>query len=240
MNVITVTTPFNIEIELLAAPYHKRLLAWLIDICIVAFFVFGMVTAVPSLFIGGFTDGFMVIFVMLPSYLYHLYMEILLKGQSLGKKALGIQVVDKSGREPSLSQYFLRWVLRIVDMGITMGVGATVAYTMTPYNQRIGDLVAGTIVIDKRTRTHIHDTIYLDIESNASYTPLFPQVMRLTDKDINGIRNLLDMRYSGDTEVYMQQVAHRIREFLQIESDMNVRDFLQRLLIDYNYLTQRK
>jgi uncharacterized RDD family membrane protein YckC len=239
MNVITVTTPFNIEIELLAAPFHKRLLAWFIDIVIVYAFAFGLAYTL-SISFRGFNDVIFTLIILLPAYLYHLYMEILLKGQTFGKKAVGIQVVDKSGKEPSLSQYFLRWVLRLIDMGFTMGVGATICYAMTPYNQRIGDLAAGTIVIDKRSRTNIHDTIYLDIDEKLNYTPRFPEVMRLTDRDINGIRNLLDMRYSHDTDVYMLQVAYRIKEVLQIQADMEVRDFLHQLLMDYNYLSQKK
>ncbi len=68
-----------------------------------------------------------------------------------------------------------------------------------------------------------------------------PQVMRLTDRDINGIRNLLDVqRRNRDNETYMQQVVYKIKNVLNIESDLQGYDFLRQLLYDYNFLTGGK
>jgi hypothetical protein len=106
-------------------------------------------------------------------------------------------------------------------------------------SQRLGDLVAGTVLIDQRARTSIHETIYLEIE-DKNYTAKYPEVMRLSDRDINGIRNLLAMKTgSKDVEAYMIDVAHRIKEVLKIQSDMHAKDFLQQLLTDYNALTRK-
>ena len=64
--------------------------------------------------------------------------------------------------------------------------------------------------------------------------------MKLTDRDINGIRNLLYMKEgSKDTNMYMGQVVMRIKEVLKIESDLEMRDFLWQLLQDYNFLTRK-
>jgi hypothetical protein len=106
-------------------------------------------------------------------------------------------------------------------------------------SQRIGDLAAGTVVIDKNYSSNISETIYLPVE-DKDYMPAFPEVMRLSDRDINGIRNLLDVkRPSKDTARYTAQVAQKIKAVLSIESNLPDRDFLQKLLQDYNYYTNK-
>jgi uncharacterized RDD family membrane protein YckC len=241
MSIITISTPFNIDLEFKIAPLHKRILAWMIDIIIMYSFVFLMLRfAVPYLRVEEYMSKmFSYLFVMIPAFSYHLILELVWNGQSVGKKALGIKVVDANGKEPTISQYLLRWVLRIVDMGMTMGFGAILAITFSSLNQRLGDLAAGTVVIDQTGKTNLKETIYMDITENINYKPMFPEVMRLTDRDINGIRNLLDTPYSKDTEIYTLQVTHRIKEVLHLQSDIEPRAFLQQLLHDYNFLTRK-
>jgi hypothetical protein len=114
-----------------------------------------------------------------------------------------------------------------------------ISFGVSEKSQRLGDLAAGTVVIDNRYDTSINETIYLEIEDDG-YTPQHPEVMRLTDKDINGIRNLLDVRHaSKDNYAYTVQVAARIKQVLGIESDLESSEFLYQLLRDYNYLTRK-
>jgi hypothetical protein len=64
--------------------------------------------------------------------------------------------------------------------------------------------------------------------------------MRLSDKDINGIRNLLDVkRITKEHEAYTQRIAGRITEVLGITATQEPYDFLAQLLRDYNYLTSK-
>jgi hypothetical protein len=180
-----------------------------------------------------------IIFLFLPAICYHLLMEVFLNGQSVGKRMLNIQVLDRNGAEASLSQYMLRWVFRLIDMGFTMGIGAVMSTALTQNSQRLGDLVAGTIIIDKKYNTYLEDTIFLDI-ADKEYKPMFPEVMKLTDRDINGIRNLLDIKkVNRETDIYTAQIAHRIKEVLHITSDMQPADLLHQLLRDYNFLTRK-
>lgn len=241
MSIITISTPFNIDLEFKIAPLHTRILAWMIDIVIMYTFVFLMLRfAIPYLQIEEYlSNTFSYLFVLLPAFSYHLILELIWNGQTVGKKILGIKVVDINGKEPTISQYLLRWVLRLVDIGVTMGFGAILSVTFSTLNQRIGDLAAGTVVIDETGKTNLKETIYVDITENSDYKPIFPEVMRLTDRDINGIRNLLDTPNSKDTELYTIEVTHRIKEVLHIESGMEARAFLQQLLHDYNFLTRK-
>ena len=241
MSVITVTTPFNIDLEFRIAPFHKRLLAWSIDILVIYVYVILLNKYVVSPLSAyeelGNTVTIMII--LIPAYSYHLLMEVFFNGQSLGKKAMGIKVMDLNGNEASFSQYLLRWLFRLLDMLMSLGAAAVLSVALSKYSQRLGDMVAGTVVIDNRYKTSISETIYLDMD-NDLYVPVFPEVMKLSDRDINGIRNLLDTKGSSkDTEVYMQQVAQRIREVLQITTDLEPRPLLQQLLEDYNFLTMK-
>lgn len=241
MNVITVTTPFNIDLEFRIAPFHKRLLAWLIDLLIIYTYIYLLhrYIVIPMDVFAAFGDTATILFIIIPAYSYHLLCEVFWSGQSIGKKAMGIKVIDLSGNEPGLSQYILRWLFRIFDMLITLGAAAVLSAALSRYSQRLGDMVAGTVVIDKNYVANINETIYLELE-DESYVPSFPDVLKLSDRDINGIRNLLNTKGSGrDTELYMAQVTGRIKEVLKIETDMEPRAFLERLLQDYNYLTSR-
>src|SRR5690606_27205221 len=135
------------------------------------------------------------------------------------------------------SQYLLRWSFRLFDMVMTLGAGAVLATALSKHTQRIGDIVAGTVVIDEKAQTQIRDTSYIDL-NEIDYQPVFPQVMQLSDRDINGIRNLLDIKTkSHDTETYTEQVKNRILEVLKIETELEARSFLNQLLKDYNFLS---
>jgi hypothetical protein len=79
----------------------------------------------------------------------------------------------------------------------------------------------------------------MDLQGQA-YEPVYPEVLKLTDRDINGIRNLLTGKTNADTENYMMRVAYRIEEVLNIKMNGEPVLFLQTLLKDYNYLTQNK
>ena len=140
MSVITVTTPFNIDLEFKIAPFHKRLLAWLIDIVLIYVYVIlvnkyvvGPLNAYDEL-----GQTVTILLIMIPAYSYHLLLEVFFNGQSLGKKAMGIKVMDMNGNEASFSQYLLRWIFRIFDMLITLGAAAVLSVALSRHSQRLG------------------------------------------------------------------------------------------------------
>jgi hypothetical protein len=97
--------------------------------------------------------------------------------------------------------------------------------------------VAGTIIIDTRTRATWQDTVFTELE--GGYQPRYPKVMQLSDKDINTLKSIIDkVRKTNDYDLSMR-IGERIRSKLQIESDQDSLDFLQTLLKDYNYYSTR-
>ncbi len=241
MPVLAVSTPFNIDLELTLAPFGKRALAWFIDGVILFVYLYGFNELVYSQV--SMNENLSTIVGILgfgvPWAMYDFLQEVFFNGQSLGKRAVGIRVVDMQGNEPTISQCILRQALRTIDFTITFGLCALISALVSKNSQRLGDVVAGTVVIEKTPKANITETIYIPVD-REDYVARFPSVMRLTDRDINGIRNLLSAKATKDTEVFAATVAQRIKDVLAIETDLYPRDFMQQLLEDYNFLSGQR
>jgi uncharacterized RDD family membrane protein YckC len=197
---------------------------------------------------------------LLPIILYHLILEITMNGQSVGKKIMSIKVVNENGGRPGISQFLIRWLLRDVWFFLlfVLAVAATqtndknegvfmiifvLAYFLVDLilvisskkSQRIGDILAHTILIRTNTRTSIEETVFQEVSD--TYTPLFPQIMQLSDKDINAIKSILETaKKKGDFNM-AANASEKIKAHLKIDSPMSPFDFLEVLLKDYNYLS---
>src|SRR5690606_36177431 len=95
----------------------------------------------------------------LPVIFYTLIFETLLDGQTLGKRIMKIKVVKIDGYQASLADFVIRWIFRIVDLNMMSGVVALVAIITSPKNQRLGDMTAGTAVINLKNNVNISHTI---------------------------------------------------------------------------------
>lgn len=67
-------------------------------------------------------------------------------GATPAMRWLGLRIVTMDGGRPSLRDYFLRWLLMIVD-GLFFGLLGAVLIAVTRRNQRLGDMVTGTLVV---------------------------------------------------------------------------------------------
>jgi hypothetical protein len=69
----------------------------------------------------------------------------------------------------------------------------------------------------------------------SSYTPKYPMVMQLSDRDINTLKSIIEsVRRKNDSELAMR-ISDRIKSKLKIDSDQEPAEFLKTLLKDYNY-----
>lgn len=261
MPVVAISTPFNIDLEFVVAGVIQRFVAWLLDTLIQVFYFIFYFQVLQDLFPYRLGNVSIVLFLLLPLAVYHFLFELLNKGQSPGKMAMRIRVVNMMGSQPSVSQLLIRLVFRSFtviplflyllakvlnnsETGImillTIGVFITLAllYFTSPLGQRIGDRLADTIVIEKGARADFSATIYQEVTA-VNYQLLYPEVMQLTDRDINGIRNLIGKGRPGkETRVYMERIAARIEEVLGIaRKEHDAFYFLEQLLRDYNYLS---
>lgn len=67
-------------------------------------------------------------------------------GGTPGMRCLGLRVVTEHGETPELRRYMIRWLMVIVD-GYLFGLVGALAIAFSPRHQRLGDMVARTLVV---------------------------------------------------------------------------------------------
>lgn len=67
-------------------------------------------------------------------------------GQTLGMRWLHLQVVGGDGSPATAGQLALRWLMLLVD-GMFLGAVGLASMLLTPRRQRLGDVVADTVVV---------------------------------------------------------------------------------------------
>ena len=82
---------------------------------------------------------------------YPIAMETLWNGRTLGKAAMGLRVVTQEGGPIRFRHAAIRGIFGLIEIWIFLGSIAVVAIIFTKRNQRVGDLVAGTIVLRERS-----------------------------------------------------------------------------------------
>jgi uncharacterized RDD family membrane protein YckC len=250
---VKLDTGYNIEVEFVLAPFYKRLFAWFIDLLVLWLYVYAVSSLLKIGSILIFTDIWTIpgLLVTLPVLFYHLVFEIMSNGKSLGKMVMNIQVITAEGGQPTIGQFLIRWIGRMVDF--PYWIPTAVAYNqlpwwtmpltfsglicliITPKNQRIGDLVAGTMLIDLKNQTSWEDTVFTEIETG--YQPKYPQVMQLSDRDLNTLKSIISTIKKRSDRKLAEKISDRIRSKLNIESEEEPYPFLVTLLKDYNYFT---
>lgn len=243
MEKITVQTSLNIELEFETAPFHKRFFAYIIDwIILIAYYL--VVSSIISSYNGLYADdthksflyniSFLQLIVFTPLLVYHIVCEALMNGQSLGKKMLGVKVISDTGGRASIHQLLLRWLLRVVDFGLP----GLISYLATKKNQRLGDLAAGTMVIDTRLSADLNDTVFFELTED--YKPKYTNVLRLSDRDMNLVKGVLDAAVKQNNKALLFRTTAKIREVLNIQEYEDDVVFLENILKDYNYLSTRQ
>lgn len=148
-NMLLIRTPEGIVFSQVLAGPLSRFLAWLIDLaCILA------LTSLVGTLLGviGFISvdmayamGILVQFAIMLGY--GMYCEWFWRGQTIGKRAMRLRVVDAQGLRLKFSQVVIRNLLRFVDMLPLAYLVGGLACVISRRAQRLGDLAANTIVI---------------------------------------------------------------------------------------------
>src|SRR5947209_3365981 len=108
MEIITVHTTQNIDIDYEIGGLGERIVAYIIDLGIfIALSIIGGILAANALSQTGIGIYFIIVGVMLLSY--DLVCEVFFSGQSVGKLVMKIRVISLDGARPRFSQYLLRW-----------------------------------------------------------------------------------------------------------------------------------
>jgi uncharacterized RDD family membrane protein YckC len=174
-----VRTPENAEFEYTLGSLGSRFLAWLFDNALVTGIVFvGMLVMTAAAGVGfrearvGFMSGVLgfvgLLIVFGAQWGYFVVCEWWMGGQTPGKRIFGLRVLSTDGVRITFEQSALRNLLRMADafpVAAVVGTGdplwhlfplfflpGALSAFLSPRAQRIGDTVAGTIVVEEVRR----------------------------------------------------------------------------------------
>lgn len=247
MQNVQVKTSQNVQINYQLASIVDRILAYLIDVLIIIAYMLLLIFVsnflsrsvfeiIGEQFDEGFSGGgllyaLLLFLIIAPIIFYHLLCEQLMQGQSFGKRAMQVKVVKIDGSQPKFGNYFIRWILRIIDSFPYWGIGIC-TILLSQKSQRMGDLGANTIVIKLKPEVTVEDTIFAQVDSN--HVVRYANVLRLTDRDVEIIKSIMNQSYENPT--ILMELNDKIRSVIEApEDELLPAQFLNQVLKDYNY-----
>jgi uncharacterized RDD family membrane protein YckC len=237
MEQFQIETAQNISISQNTAHLGDRMLAFLIDTFIIIAYYILIIIILVSLDMDMGDSWAIYLLLSLPAFLYYLLLETFTNGRTIGKVAIKIRVVKLDGSNPNFGNYFVRWIMRIVDITLSSGGVAVLTFLIRGQGQRVGDIAAGTTVISEKKRVSLRDTLLQELP--IDYIPRFPQVTVFSDNEMQTIKNLYtDAMQSGDHNVIVN-LSTKIKEVAQISTDLMAIEFVDLVIKDYNYYTQK-
>jgi uncharacterized RDD family membrane protein YckC len=164
---ISFETPENIQVSYRAAGLGTRFIAWFLDTILLWALIFAIFlilicsgiasdvvlrhmpkTGSPEqpeevVRVASYAFGLFLLINGLSGFLYYVVCELLLRGQTWGKRQMGLRVVKADGFSLDPTSIFVRNIFRVIDNLPILWIVPLV----TQRSQRLGDLVAGTIVV---------------------------------------------------------------------------------------------
>ncbi|MEY4518917.1 MAG: hypothetical protein RLZZ499_1516 [Cyanobacteriota bacterium] len=231
-NQINLQTPESVELEFTLAGIGNRSFALIIDYIIFgltillvwslsAFLAFQLV---PNLIGNRFSDRLAQWIWAIQSMTtfgiyvgYFVVLETLWQGQTPGKKWTKIRVIRDNGKPERLPQAILRALLRPVDDMLFIGVFFII---FTSQEKRLGDMVAGTIVVQEEV-PKLTVEISTEAEDLAVQLRMEAEIDNLLPEDFATIRDFLQRRKNIMLEYQHQlsrKLAEQVREIILLDN----------------------
>jgi uncharacterized RDD family membrane protein YckC len=191
-----VATPEGIELTLRLAGPVPRALAWAIDLAIRAAILFA-IAALAGAF-GRAGVGVILLAAFFVEWLLPAWFEAAWNGQTPGKRAMGIAVLNDDGTPLRWPGALTRNLLRAVDfMPFLYGLGLA-AMLLNRDFKRLGDLAAGTVVVYPGEKS-----------SSERKIPEAPPIAPPVSLDLEEQRALLELaeRSAGLTHERFEELA---------------------------------
>lgn len=234
---IEVQTTQNVKLLYEVSAVGDRLLAYLIDYIIMAGMCFFIWIAYDNI-IGFGTEMKTVtgiLTIISPLLFYHPLLEIFNNGQSIGKKIMKIKVIRLDGTEPTLGNYIIRWLTRILEMQGVFGL-SLIVILINGKGQRLGDIAAGTTVAKVKKRVSLQDTI-LAFEQKG-YEPQYPQVKNLSSKDIEVIKEAIHYHEKYNNFQVINACGMKVKTLFGMDPNSTAvpnEQFLRTVVNDFTY-----
>jgi uncharacterized RDD family membrane protein YckC len=246
MDSIEIMTAQNVRIEYTLATLRERIWAAIIDVIVVCCFLLGLGLLFASLHLYQLQTTVVLMSVLSWGGLYILYQVIcdaFLHGRTLGKMFQKLQTARIDGKQMTMSSSVLRAVLSLVDTYYSGGVIAIMLVASTDKRQRLGDMAAGTTVINLQSARRYRLNDVLSIDSQENYTPVYPQVRRLSEEDMLTIQQVLRRTLifrNAAQDAALSETTEHLCSILEIPtvSYQERAAFLRGLIKDYIVLTR--
>jgi uncharacterized RDD family membrane protein YckC len=222
---LTIDTPEQTSLEFPLAGIGSRFVAMAVDtaIQIIAGFVLmiGILVTSPTwrflgnraqvwAFAGLIIGGFLIY------YGYFIFFESIWNGQTPGKRYAQLRVMKDDGRPINAQDAFARNLLRIVDQLPFLYGFAIISVFFSKQNKRLGDFVAGTVVVHEKTVELARPFQATTVDATA---PVY-DVSRITPDELRLIETFLQRRDSFDPALrgsMAAQITARIGAKLEVQ-----------------------
>lgn len=242
MNKLPINTPQNVKFEYQLASVGARMVAFAIDYgIIICYFILMITLMTQARVLDGLDEwAFMGVYsvVSLPAIFYPLITETFMEGQTVGKRALKLKVVKIDGTRATFYQYFIRWISNTVDVFISMGAIGLSSIILTKRSQRIGDIAAETTVISLKQDVNLRHTLFREITKEHHVT--YPQVIKLTDQEINEVNEIYKIAYARKNYQIILALAERLQNILGIKAEGKPEEFISAVIQDHYYVFRDK
>ena len=223
----TIDTPEQTRLEFAIAGIGSRFLALTVDLLIQGATGLGLILLVILLRLTGLINGLplsgqwiaalLIAFTFLAHFGYFAVFEILWRGQTPGKRMMHIRVVKDSGRTLSASESILRNLMRIADQLPALYAVGMLSALLTAQNQRLGDLLAGSIVVREASLAQLRPVW----DSSVASSSVGVGQAQLSGEDLALIEAFLARRSELPGNV-RARIASGILERLQARSQVQV------------------
>jgi uncharacterized RDD family membrane protein YckC len=148
----TVLTPEYVEFRFTLAGLYSRFLAWLVDALLVLGGTGALLSGLSLVMAAfpGFASALGIVLYFLVDWGYGIALETAWSGQTVGKKLLGLRVIQRSGVRIGFHHAALRNLARPVDRLPLLYLVGGVTALLSGSTQRLGDMLAGTLVVRER------------------------------------------------------------------------------------------
>src|SRR6266581_7709207 len=227
---LTIETPEQTSLDFAIAGIGSRFLALALDTLIqmLVGFIVGiggsmviaaLAAAAPKSAVWGL--AIMVLFFFLLYFGYFALFEIIWNGQTPGKRKAGIRVIKDSGRPLTPAESIGRNLMRIVDWLPAFYAVGIVCAMLTRGNKRLGDLVAGSLVV--------RESSFSDLKSGwqSSQAPSGPAFSplgagRLSAQECSLIDSFLNRRFDLEPDVRFRmadEIFRRLKPKLTLPAE---------------------
>ncbi|MGE5207370.1 MAG: RDD family protein [Chlamydiota bacterium] len=236
---LTIETPEQIPLEFPLAGIGSRFLAIAMDMLLqgLGFLLIVFIAEILLPAAARFTPRawtwaaavfFLVAFVLYSGY-YALF-EVFWNGQTPGKRLVRIRVIGDSGRPITVYEAVTRNLLRIVDQLPGLYVVGIISVFLSARNKRLGDIVAGTVVVHEKAMQEVQPDFAAGIAAPITAS----SGVQISADELELIERFLQRRYDLTPEVRQassEQIAARLRARLGGAQDgvTSAEDYLESL-----------